>query len=54
MDDTKKDQPKASEPEKAVASPAAEQDNRVAKQKAEAEAQGGGARKPEDGLNQDG
>ena len=32
----------------------AEQESRVAKQKAEAEAKGGGARKPEPGLNQDG
>ena len=40
--------------DKKVTSPTADQEIRVAKQRAEAEAKGGGPRKSEKGLNQDG
>lgn len=49
-----KDDAKAKPKDEKVSSPTAEQDSRVAKGKAEAEAKGGGAGKPEKGLNQDG
>lgn len=54
MSQDKDKQPKADDKDAKVTSPTAEQEIRNAKGRAEAEAKGGGAQKPEKGLNQDG